>query len=170
MWVWEALLCWCFWFVAETVRAFPAWPRKEEMAQSMERRYESVLSLETFNFQSAPSLLPSVTLSPGHTPPVLLRENTACQKQLTALKFRKINPFWAHLLAYSAISSLVYTGWKALVYPFGSSQFRKAMRLEKKKRRLQLIFGGNNLKCFSDFCFGGCFSLLYVRFALVWFS
>lgn len=75
-----------------------------------------------------------------------------CQKQLTFLKFRKINLFWASRLALPSISSWVYAVCKVLVHPFGSSQLRKVMHLrKKKKKRLPLIFGEINLKCFSDF-------------------
>lgn len=78
-WVWEASLCWqekpssLLWFIAKTCQAFPIWPRKAEsdwldMAQSMERCYESDLSLETFSFQVASSSLPlsSVMSSPPY--------------------------------------------------------------------------------------------------------
>lgn len=54
------------------------------------------------------------------------------QKHLVALKFRKINPYPASLLALPSPSSMVYPMCKVLLHPFGSSQFRKGMHLGER--------------------------------------
>lgn len=83
---------------------------------------------------------PTPIQSPPRTHSPSFPKRKCCQKHLTALKFKKTNPFRASVLTLSSISSWVYTVWKVLVHPLGSSQFRKGMHL--KKQRLPSILAG----------------------------
>lgn len=135
----------------------------------MERFSQSVRPLGTFSFQFASCFLPlsgimfspvlphiycirTLPIAPTQSPPRThspgFPKRKCDQKQLIALKFRKINPSWAYLLALLSTSSLVYTVRKVLVHPFGSSPFRKVMHLGEKD--CTWSSGGIHLKGFSD--------------------
>lgn len=119
-----------------------------------------------------PGLLHPHWPSPSRTHSASFPKRKYCQKQVTALKFQKINPSWTSFLALLPISSLVYTVWKVFVHPFCSSQFRKVTHLKNKKDCKRSLWGargwGDQSKSFLWFLLWICFSLFsYLSFVLV---